>query len=77
LRIALENLREDEAAGHAAEAHFIVERALGIVGFEVLLFRGAVAAVEGIEPGFERMPGGRIGEIYALGLCCSAQREHD
>src|SRR5947208_3302166 len=38
-RIALENLREDEAAGHAAEAHFVVKRALGIVGLEVLIDR--------------------------------------
>src|SRR5207248_1122646 len=45
LRLVLKNLREDEAAGHATEAHFVVERALGIVSLEVLLFRGAVATV--------------------------------
>jgi len=37
-------LLQDEAAGHAAETHFVMDGPGGILGLKIFFFRGAIAA---------------------------------
>src|SRR5207302_9770991 len=51
--LALEDLKQVEAAGHAAEVHLLVHGLAGIVLMAVSVELGAVAKNEGFQPGFE------------------------
>jgi len=59
--ITFENLDEFEAAGHAAEGHHAVGGVFGVVLVAVGVDLGAIAAVEGGEPGLEGLPSWRGG----------------
>ena len=74
--LAFDNLKKFEAAGLVVERHHVVGGLIGFVFFAVGVHLGAVAAVEGVEPGFEDLAGG---SVWDVGLrkswrgCCEQQ----